>query len=243
MPYSYHRMQTGGQRRASLPETVGAWLRIWTPPRDVQVPDVPVRKLLIGTAIAAVVLGVAAAIIVPRIDARKARLAADDARAQAALIKQRRLQAIAEQRPQTLKVAALKPAAGAPESALLAARVALIGRAETAITADARHRAATGELKGNPAGTSCEPYPPDDPGPERDLSERKGAYDCFVAIGDVPGDKNNLSGHVGYPFRAVLDFQSFSIAWCRMNLVPGEKVIPDPAFVTALPRACRLPPR
>jgi len=236
-------MSSGGQRHASVPETVGAWLRIWTPPRDVVVPDVPVRKLLIGGAIAAVLLGVAAAIIVPRIDSRKERLAADDARAHAALIKQRRLQAIAEQRPQRLQVAALKPAAGAPESAQVAARVALIGRAQTAITADARHRAATGELKGNPAATSCEPYPPADPGPERDVSVRRGAYDCFVSIDAVPGDKNNLSGHVGYPFRAVLDFKAFSIAWCRMNLVPGEKVIPDPAFVTALPRACRLPQR
>jgi hypothetical protein len=243
MPYSYHHMTSGGQRHASLPETVGAWLKIWTPPRDVVVPDVPVRKLLIGGAVLAVVLGVAAAIIVPRIEARNDRLAADDARAHAALVKQRRLEAIHEQRPRTQAFAGLKPAAGVPESALVVARVALLTRTESAITADARHRVATGELTGDPSATTCEPYPPTDNGPERDVSVRRGAYDCFVAIDTIPGDKNNLSGHVAYPFRAVLDFKSFSVAWCRMNLVPGEKVIPDPAFVTALPRACRVPQR
>jgi hypothetical protein len=220
---------------------VGAWLKIWTPPRDVVVPDVPVRKLLIGGAITLVVLGIAAAIIVPRIDTRKERLAADDARAHAALVRQRRLEAIHEQRPRTQAFAGLKPAAGAAQPKLVAARVALLTRTESAITADARARAAAGELKGNPSATSCEPYPPATSGPERDVSVRRSAYDCFVAIDVVPGDKNNLSGHVAYPFRAVLDFKSFSAAWCRMNLVPGEKVIPDPAFVTALPRACRVP--
>lgn len=201
------------------------------------------RKLIIGGAITLVVLGIAAAIIVPRIDTRKDRLAADDARAHAALVKQRRLQAIHEQRPRTQAFADLKPAAGASGAALVAARVALLSRAESTITADAKQRAATGELKGNPSATSCEPYPPTDSAPERDVSVRRAAYDCFVAIDTVPGDKNNLSGHVAYPFRAVLDFKSSSVAWCRMNLVPGEKVIPDPAFVTALPAACRLPAR
>jgi hypothetical protein len=236
-------MSSAGQRRASLPETVGAWLKIWTPPRDVEVPAVPVRKLLIGAAVLAVVLGGAAVIIVPRIEARNDRLAAEDARAHAALIEQRRLQAIREQRPQTLRVAGLAPAAGAPVARLLAARRALVERAETAISADARRRAASGELTGRPGVTNCSPYPPTDSPPDRDMTVRKAAYDCFAAIGDVPASKINVRGQVGYPFRAVVDFKAFSIAWCRMNLVPGEKVIPDPAFVTALPRACRVPPR
>jgi hypothetical protein len=36
-------MATGGEmpRRASIFEIVGAWLRIWTPPRDVEIPPVP----------------------------------------------------------------------------------------------------------------------------------------------------------------------------------------------------------
>jgi hypothetical protein len=243
IPYSYHHMTSGGQRHASLPETVGAWLKIWTPPRDVVVPDVPVRKLLIGGAVLAVVLGAAAAIIVPRINGRNDRLAAEDARAHAQLVRERRLQAIREQRPHQLAAADLEPAAGAPEARRVAARVALVARVETAISADARRRVAAGELTGHPGATKCSPYPPADPGPERDVSVPRSAYDCFVPIGDVTPSKINVAGQVGYPFRAVVDFRAFSVAWCRTNLIPGEKVIPDPAFLVQLPRACRLPQR
>ena len=35
--------------RASRWEILGAWLRIWTPPRDVEVPPVP-RRLLAAVA-------------------------------------------------------------------------------------------------------------------------------------------------------------------------------------------------
>lgn len=232
-------MTTGGHRRASVPETVGAWLKIWTPPRDVDVPDVPVRKLMIGAAVLAVVVAAASAIIVPRIDARKDRLAADAAREHARLLQTRRRQAIAEQRPQALRAADLKPARGAPEARLLVARAALLTRAQTAISADARRRVASGELSGHPGAATCAPYPPSDLGPERDLAVRRGVYDCFVPIGDVKPSAINVPGQVGYPFRAVLDFRAFSLAWCRTNPVPGEKVIPDPRFLVALPRVCR----
>jgi type II secretory pathway pseudopilin PulG len=236
-------MTSGGQRRASLPEIVGAWLRVWTPPRDVDVPDVPVRKLLIGTAVALVVLGAAGAVIVPRIEGRKDRQAAEAAREHAQLLQARRLQAIREQRPQQLRVPNLRPAAGAPAATRVAARVSLLSAAQTAILADARHRVATGEMRGHPQDTSCEPYPPRDLRPERDLSQTRGVYDCLVGIRAIAATTNDTNGELGYPFRAVLDFKAFSVAWCRMNLVPGEKVIPDPAFVTALPRACRVPQR
>jgi type II secretory pathway pseudopilin PulG len=218
-------------------------LKIWTPPRDVDVPDVPVRKLLIGTAVALVVLGAAAAVIVPRIEGRKDRQAAEAAREHAQLLQARRLQAIREQRPQQLRVPSLRPAAGAPAATRVAARVSLLGAAQTAILADARHRVATGEMRGHPQDTSCDPYPPRDLRPERDLSQTRGVYDCLVGIRAIAATTNDTNGELGYPFRAVLDFKAFSVAWCRMNLVPGEKVIPDPAFVTALPRACRVPQR
>ncbi|MEA2139427.1 MAG: hypothetical protein QOG56_2577, partial [Solirubrobacteraceae bacterium] len=54
--------------RASRWEIVGAWLRIWTPPRDVEIPPFPRRRALV----AAVVLGgvaaaLALAVIAPAI--------------------------------------------------------------------------------------------------------------------------------------------------------------------------------
>src|SRR5215210_3835341 len=104
-------MRTGGEtrRKASLPETVGAWLKLWTPPRDVEVPPVPVRGLVIGGVLLLVVAAGAAALIVPAIDDSKERAAAADARETAQRRAESRRRQIAEQRPRTLDAAALRP--------------------------------------------------------------------------------------------------------------------------------------
>ena len=232
-------MPGGGRRRASLPETIGAWLRVWTPPRDVAVPPVPVRRLLAGAAVLALVAAGAAALLVPRIDASKQRTTAAGARERAERQAARRARVIAEQRPRRLVVASLRPAAGAPAAERVAARTALLARAQLEITADARRRAATGELSGRPGATDCEPYPPRDPPPERDLAARGGVYNCLVAIRAIEATETNVEGRLGYPFRAVLDFRAFAVVWCKTNPVPGERVVPDPRTVVELPRACR----
>src|SRR5688572_8473482 len=110
-------MLTGGEtkRKASLPETLGAWLRLWTPPRDVEVPPVPVRALLIGVAAVVVLAAGAAALVVPAIDDSKERREAAEAREAAQRREARRRETIAEQRPRRLDAAALLPAAGAPD--------------------------------------------------------------------------------------------------------------------------------
>jgi hypothetical protein len=237
-------MRSGGEtrRKASLPETVGAWLRIWTPPRDVDVRPVPVRGLLIGGAVALVLVAAAAALIVPAIDDSKDRAAAAAAREAAQQREARRLETIREQRPRTLDAASLQPAAGAPEAQLVAAREALLRRTESAISGDARARADAGELEGNPQGTQCEPYPKRTDRadwPDRDPAATRGVYDCLVFVRAVPQTETNIGGQVGYPFRAVLDFERFSVAWCKTNPVPGERVVPDPRTVLELPEVCR----
>jgi hypothetical protein len=237
-------MRSGGEtkRKASLPETIGAWLKLWTPPRDVEVPPVPVRGLLIGGALTLVLLGGAAALIVPAIDDSKERRAAADAREAAERRAESRRRQIAEQRPRTLDAASLQPAARAPDADVVAARQALVRRAETAISDDARARADAGELDGNPQGTQCEPYPKRSDRadwPDRDLAAARGVYDCLVFVRAVPVTETSEGGQVGYPFRAVLDFRRFSIAWCKTNPIPGERVVPDPRTVLELPKACR----
>jgi hypothetical protein len=232
-------MAPGGERRASVFETVGAWLKIWTPPRDVIVPPVPVRKLLIGAGVLVVVGAALAAVLVPRIDASKDRTAAREARDKAARQAARRREVIAQQRPRRLRAADLRPPSGSPAPERVAARVALLGRAEEAITTDARKRAAAGELQGRPGATECEPYPKRDPGPEHDLSARAGVYDCLVSVRAIKATETNISGTLGYPFRAVVDFDGFAFTWCRTNPVPGERVVPDPRTVLELPKACR----
>jgi hypothetical protein len=236
-------MPTGGEtkRKASLPETIGAWLKVWTPPRDVEVPPVPVRGLLVGAAVLLVVAAGAAALIVPAIDDSKDRAAAADAREAAQRRAESRRETIAEQRPRRLDAAALRPSSGAPAAQRIAARTALLQRAETAISADARRRAQTGELQGRPQGTECEAYPKRAPGdgPERDLAVTRGVYDCLVFVRAIASTETNVGGQLGYPFRAVLDFDRFAVTWCKTNPVPGERVVPDPRTVIELPRACR----
>ena len=225
-----------------MPETLGAWLRVWTPPRDVEVPPVPVRGLLIGGAVALVLLAGAAALIMPAIDDSKDRSAAADARETAQRRAESRRRQIAEQRPRTLAASDLRPASGASDTERLAARAALLRRTESAISDDARARADAGELEGRPQGAECEPYPKRSDRadwPDRDLGAARGVYDCLVFVRAIASTDTNIGGKLGYPFRAVLDFTRFSAAWCKTNPVPGERVVPDPRTVLELPKPCR----
>jgi hypothetical protein len=236
-------MATGGEksrRRASLPETLGAWLRLWTPPRDVEVPRVPVRTLVLGGLAAVLLIGVATAIVAPRIDDAKDRTAAADAREREQRREARMRAQIALQRPRTAAAPALRPPAGALAAERIEAREALLGRVEAAITADARRRAAAGELRGRIGATACAPYPAGE-GAARDLSARSGAYDCLAHVREIAATETNVGGKLGYPFRAVVDFEAFRFTWCRTSPIPGERVVPDPRYVVELPEACRAP--
>ena len=131
------------------------------------------------------------------------------------------------------------PAAGAPDAEVVSARETLLRRVETAISEDARARADAGELEGRPQGTQCEPYPKRTDRadwPDQDPGAARGVYDCLVFVRAVPQTETNVGGQVGYPFRAVLDFDRFSVAWCKTDPVPGERVVPDPRTVLELPQ-------
>ena len=245
IPYSDHHMGNGGEkttRRASRPETVGAWLRLWTPPRDVEVPPVPpARTLLLWGLGVLVLVGGAIAVIAPRIDDAKDRAAAREERADAARRAAQRRRATVEQRAQSASAADLRPEAGAPAAVRLDARAGLLTRAEHTISEDARARAREGELQGSPGAAVCDPYPKRAEGarPEQDLGVRRGVYDCIVAVREIKATERNPSGTLGYPFRAVVDFDRFRFSWCRTNPVPGELMVPDPRSLAELPRACR----
>jgi hypothetical protein len=216
---------------------VGAWLRVWTPPRDVEVPPLPVRKALMWAAGVLLVVAALTALIAPRVDSAKSDRAAREARRLAADREARRLAAIHDQRPQ-FGAGSQRPAAGAPAATRLAARTALLHDAELAIGADARRRAAAGELKPVSGATRCVSAPPS-ARPEGDLSAVRGVYDCFIAIQSIAATNRNVGGSLGYPFRAVLDFRRYRYAFCKSNPIPGERLVPDPRTVVQLPPACR----
>jgi len=231
-----HQMAAGGemQRRASIFEIVGAWLHLWTPPRDVDIPPVPWRKLAVWTGVAIVAVGAALAVLVPRIDSGKQSRAAKDAAAAAHAQAANRARIVAEQRPRHGADQALKPASGATASQQAAARTALVHRVETAILDDSRARARAGQIRQVEGPTSCEVTP----GTKVGII---GVYDCFTVTRTIRSTSGNVGGTIGYPYRAVVDFGKFSYTWCKTEQLPGERLIPDPRTVVQLPAACRAP--
>src|SRR3954447_10685798 len=123
-------------------EIVGAWLHVWTPPKGLEVPPVPWRKLALWGSLGVLVIGVAAAIAVPRIDAGKKKGAAERAREEAAAVRAEHARLRADQRVHRLRA----PAGIAPVVAL-----------ESAITADAKARVAAKTITGPVLATKCEP--------------------------------------------------------------------------------------
>jgi hypothetical protein len=224
---------TGNQRRASIFEIVGVWLHVWTAPRDVVIPPVPWRKLAIWTGVAVVVIGAALAVMIPRINAGKDKRAAAAAAQEVRAQKVNRERIIHLQQPRTGSAADLKPAAGAPLVERLAARDRLVASVETAITADAKARGAKGEMSKVQGPTTCELAP------GAAVSGEVGVFDCYTVVRKVPKVETNLAGSIGYPFRAVVHYDTFKYAFCRTEQFPGEQLIPDPRTVVRLPAACR----
>jgi hypothetical protein len=226
-------MATGGEipRRANPFEVIGAWLRIWTPPRDVDIPPVPWRKLAIGTGIGVVVLAAALAVMVPRIDSGKQSRAEQAAAFKERAIATNHARIVREQRAMHGSATALKPAAGAPDAT---ARTELVHRVEASIMADARSRAAAGEMRHVDGPTTCSVTPGTKVG-------AVGVYDCFTVTQGIKQSSRTSAGTIGYPFRAVVNFGTFTYAWCKVEQFPGEKLIPDPRLVVQLPAACRAP--
>jgi hypothetical protein len=226
---AYMSSATGNQRRASIPEVVGAWLHLWTPPRDVAIPPVPWRKLAIGFGVGAVVLGVALAVMIPRINEGKETRAAEARAQQAKADAANRARVIKLQKARSGSAAQLLPPAGASATEVSAAREDFLHRVESAITADAQARAAKGEMSRVKGPTTCSPV----------AAASEGVFDCYTVVRQVPKVETNAAGSIGYPFRAVLDYKDFSYAFCRVEQFPGEKLVPDPSKVVQLPAACQ----
>jgi len=225
----------GNQRRASVVEILGVWLHIWTAPRDVEVPPIPWRKVALLTGIGALLVGIVLAVMVPRINDGKADRARADAAEQARLRAANRERVIKLQQPRTGGFASIKPASDAAPAEVASARAQLVTSVQSAITADAQKRAAAGEISKVQGPTTCTHAAGT---PE---SGPVGVFDCYTVVRKVPKVKTNVAGSIGYPFRAVVNYDSFTYAFCRTEQFPGEQLIPDPRTVVQLPAACRTP--
>lgn len=196
-----------------------------------------VRRRRIGTALAGlavlIALGVGAAVLLTDKSATDKRDRAVRAKLVAAEIARlKRVQA-----PHRGEDVALRPPKGASPAQQLKARHDLLVAVEQAITADARNRVRTGELKGTISHTECGPFlrardaVPDD----RVLSKPIGRYDCIAVQSDAI-HRGETVGKIGYAWVAALHFDTFTYVTCRNSPAQGEAGKPL-AFVR-LDRSC-----
>ena len=198
-------------------EVLSAWLGLWKP-RDVEVPPVPKRKLAIGAAVLALLLVVIAVVAVPAIQSGKDEAADREGReaAEARAAERRRLEA---------EQVAHRGRGDASSHA------GLLGSVRASIAADAKARVRAGQLDDPILRVDCE---------QGRRAGRRISYDCTAVTREIPRTGRSVPGVTGYPFVAVVDFATGRYSWCKTNPVPGERVIPDPRDVVALPRECVL---
>ena len=197
--------------RLSRWEILGAWLRLWTPPREAVVPPVPWRKVALGGVL---VLAAAAVAVVVLLNTESDRDAAEQRAARAAVQRHAEFLADVERRQ------APQHGRGQGDAASVRTRRALLAAAQTDISAGADDR-----------DVDCEPFPKtlDTTPPAADLARAAAAYDC-VAIKSRFG-----TGAIGTPFRLVVHFDSGRYAWCEIVPLGDRDRLSHP-----LPDACRL---
>ncbi|HEX5622412.1 MAG TPA: hypothetical protein VFX51_28570 [Solirubrobacteraceae bacterium] len=192
-------------------EILGAWLRLWTPPRDVVVPPVPWRKVAVGGVL---VLAAAAVAVVVLLNTESDRDAAERRAARAAV---ERHAAFLERVDRRQAPHRGRGPAGADR---VSTRRDLLGAAQAEISAVADGR-----------DVDCEPFPRtlDRTPPVEDLARAAAAYDCLAV------ESRFDTGAIGTPFRLVVHFDRGRFAFCE--IVPlGDR----DRLSHRLPDACRL---
>jgi hypothetical protein len=187
-------------------EILFAWLGLWTPPRDTEIPPVPTRKVAIAGGVTVVVLVILGLVFIPRFSAhqesKREREAREARQRHAALLRH----ADAEQRPRTAR--------GEPGGRDVDARKRLLSAASAKIEADAK-----GRTDKRIRGMECEPFPRsiDRPDPVGDVKRRAAAYQCIAITAEFSGAAApDQGGIIGIPFRLVLHFDTGRMAWCRV---------------------------
>jgi hypothetical protein len=175
----------------------------------------------VGSGLFVVATMVLVVVLVPRITETKRERAERERRDAAVALAERLRRLRAEQRPRRAR-------AGPGAS-----RAAVIAALEDRILTDARARAAAGKLTGPPAKrVECKPI-------QHDPNGARVAYDCLAVTSDLPSIGNSAGGVIGHPFRAVADFSTGSLTWCKVSGRPNVDLTSRAAQVS-IPRACSL---
>jgi hypothetical protein len=191
------------QKSISRWEIIGAWLHVWTPPKGMDVPPVPTRKLLLGALGLAVIAAIAAALIIPPLNRGKRAGAERLARQTAAQVAAETARLRADQRPHSLRVGAGQ---------------ALVPALEAAVTADAKVRASRHTIDGPVLRTNCAATPP-----YIAIYPHSRVYKCFVTTETgLQGEGGDKLG-TGYPFVATVYPATRRVVWCKQNPHADEK--------------------
>ena len=185
-------------------------------------PPVPWRKVTLGAALLASAAVLAAVLVAPAIDAAKDERSASEQRAADLARSARRVRQRIEQRPRTGRL-------DGSRGSRLEARVGV----EHAIGQDARER-----FSPRARQATCEVTA------GADATGPRVSYDCLSSIREIvgAGDQEGARGRLGIPYRAVLDFKRRTYAFCKLNPIPGERVVPDPRDIVEIPGPCRPRP-
>ncbi len=210
--------------RAAWWEVLGAWLRIWTPPRDVEIPS-PRLAIIAAVVVVTAVTVVVVTLVAPAIDRAKDRDAARAAQERTAFRAAEEKRITAEQRARRGSAPAVARmwADGQRDGAV----AALVERAQTSIGRDARARVAAGELSGRIRKVACTPR-------ERDTGERV-HLECVAVTGEQR--HRGILAQTGHPFLVGASLRTGRYAWCKDNPGSAEGTYGKSVQVR-LPAAC-----
>jgi hypothetical protein len=226
----YHRSVArsgpAGEPRATRWEILGARLRIWTPPRDVEIP--PVSRRAVATTVAVLVLASIAVVTVvaPAIDRSKGQTAAQERRTHATLVARERARLVVEQRAHRGRSPAVARLHAAGRDA--AARAALLTAARLHVDRDVRARVDAGTLDGPIREVRCK-VRSRDPGPR--------VHAECLAVTSILVRPKSPAVYVGHPFVVGGSLRDGRYAWCKENPPAGEGFAGQGVSV-ALPVAC-----
>ena len=193
--------------RASRWEVLGAWLRIWTPPRDGEIPPCPLRRALVGAVVVGgASLALALLVVAPAIDESKTREATRERTALAAFERAERTRLTRDQRPRSARAAAAARLFAAGRSG--AARASLLADVRANVLRDARARAAAGTFERPAREVRCSYIDGDRPPRVR--------LECLAVT------SSNARVAVGQPFLVAGSLRDGRYTWCHENPGPGE---------------------
>lgn len=179
------------------------------------------RPAAFAAAILLAAAAVALVLSIPAITESKQDRAAAEQQAERERQAKRAAELEAELRLRTGRGAAARGLTGA---AALDARDALANDLIAAVHADALARVRSGEFKQSVDRVECERFPRGvgAPDPAADLSKANGRYACLAVTAEAPSSEHNQASTIGYPYRALVHFQTGRFSYCKISGRPGE---------------------